>query len=121
MVRDDEQIDCPDTVGRTHQVEFLIPGEIAKMHGAEFSERHNTADGTGVLARVVVLWLMRGAVRVRSSRASQRLLDRLAIRGDNPPIKSGDRNGVARFCDRVLRGGAEFWINIGEEFVRRRL
>jgi hypothetical protein len=44
MMQPQEQVDGTDAVIRTHQLEFLVFGQIAQMDGAEFSERDVNAD-----------------------------------------------------------------------------
>ena len=64
VMRHDEQIDGADAVGRAHQVEFLVPGQVAEVRHAEPAERDDAADRLRVLGRIRILRLVAGAVRI---------------------------------------------------------
>ena len=103
MMRDDEQIDRAAAIGRAHQVEFLVPGEIAQMGNPKSSKRDNTSDRLSILTLVDVLRLEGRAIRISPACTRQWCLDRLAGRGDDAPVKADKVQFVSRFRDRVLR------------------
>ena len=62
----------PDAIVRAHQLEFLVPCEIAEVSDAEFAERDDAADRLRVLRRIRHARFVVGARRVRFARARQR-------------------------------------------------
>src|SRR5262249_60929161 len=69
VMRDHEQVDGSDRIVRAHQLEFLVPGEVAEMRDAELAERHDAADRLRVLGRVGLLLLAGRATRGRDAAA----------------------------------------------------
>ena len=117
VVRDDEQIDGADRIGRAHQVELLVPGDVAQVSDAELAERDDAADRLRVLGLVHFLRLEARAVRVGLAAAGQRRLERRASRGDDAPVEAGDRDLVAGLRDGVLRLLVERRIHLLQEIV----
>src|SRR5262249_3053841 len=72
VVRHDPKIHGSETVLRTHQIEFLVPCEIAEMQHAELSKRHMASDRLRILRFVHLLSLKRGAIRIRLPRPGHR-------------------------------------------------
>src|SRR5438128_448728 len=67
MMRDDPQIDSADAILRAHQVEFLVPGEIAEMQHPKFSKSDVASDRLRILGLIHFLRREAGTVWIRLS------------------------------------------------------
>ena len=116
VVQTQQHIDGAKPVIGTHQLEFLVLGQISQMHRAKFPERNVDPDRLRVLG-VVVARLEIGAIRIRLARAGKRRLNRLARRGDDAHIETRHRNPVAGFDDSVLCLGVERRVRLRQKRV----
>src|SRR5215472_13553739 len=99
MMGDDEQIDRSDRIVRAHQLEFLVPGEVAEMRDAELAKRHDAADRLRVLGWIGILRLEGRARGVRAAAAREWRLLHGSGRAHDAPVEPCDRNRIARFCN----------------------
>src|SRR5207248_11102602 len=67
IMRDDPQIDGADAILRAHHVEFLVPGEIAKMQHPKFSKSDVASDRLRILGFIHLLRREAGTVWIRLS------------------------------------------------------
>ena len=65
VMGDDPQVDRADAILRTHQVEFLVPRQIAEMQHAEFSKSDMASDRLRILGLVHFLGLEAGTIWIR--------------------------------------------------------
>ena len=87
VVRDDEEIDGADSVGRAHQIELFVPGQIAEVRDTEAAKGHDAADGLRILGWIRILRFETGAIGIRLATAWQRGLERLSCRTDDAPVQ----------------------------------
>src|ERR1700690_4327494 len=118
MIGDHKHVDGANGIIRAHQLEFLVPGEIAQMHDPKLPERYHTADGIRVLDAAVVILvpgLESRAFRVGMASAWQLILDHISCRSHDAPVEACNRNPVAGFHYRVLCFGVERRIYVLEK------
>src|SRR5262245_55949081 len=102
VMRDDEEIHGTEAVVRTHQIEFLVHGEIAHVDYFELSESDVTADRLRVLRPIDVLSLEVRAVRVGFPGPRKGCLQALTSRCHDSPVEAGHGHLVARLGYGVL-------------------
>src|SRR6266481_7893845 len=116
VVQTQKDIDSAKTIVRTHQLEFLVPGQITQMNGAELSKGDVSPDGLRILG-IVLAGLEIGAVWIRGAGAGQRRLDRLTSGRHDTNIETGHGNLVAWLRDRVFGLGIKERIRFLEKLI----
>src|SRR5437773_796371 len=97
MMRDDPQIDGADAILRAHQVELLVPGEIAEMQHPKFSKSDVASDRLRILGFVHLLRSEAGTVWIRLSCARRARPPRPRYRyRSGPPRRMGEQK-VSRY------------------------
>src|SRR5436309_6028880 len=92
MASSDLQVDCTETVIRTHQFELPVQRQIAQMKGSKFSERNEAPDRLIVLGPGNIGGREIGASRIRSRRTRKRRLQNSACGGHHTPVQTRNRN-----------------------------
>ena len=118
-MRDDEQVDRPDGVGRAHQLELLVDRQVAEMQRPERAEAQVDADRLRVVAQVLRCPLEVGAVGVGLAGAGKRLVDHLACGGHDLHVDPGQGHGIARRDHGPAGGAVEFPIGALVEVPHR--
>ena len=101
VMRHDEQIHRAEAVGRAHQIEFLVPGQIAEMRDPELPNVMMLPTDCAFSVASASCGLKPAQYGIRPARARQRRLDHLARRGDDAPVETGDgilSPGFATVC-----------------------
>ena len=116
-MRHDEEIDGADRIVRTHQLEFLVPGQIAEMRDPKAAERDDAAD------RLAFSVGRRPSARNPRSKGFGRPapgsgnLDHVTGRRHDPPVEPRYRDVVAGLRDRMFRLSRKRRIDVLQELV----
>src|ERR1700687_603095 len=102
MVRRQVHIHGSDGIVRAHQLQLLIPGQIAEIEQAEISEGDERSERARVLGRISVTLRTGRTERIGLSGAWERILNVLARRGQNLNLDVLDGDRIARLYNQVL-------------------
>src|SRR5687767_10726487 len=94
MMGNDEQVRRSNPVSRTHQIKFLVPGQVTKMDNAKIAKRNDASNGLRVLGPVNILSLEPRARRILTPAAGKRGLDDFTTGRNDSPVESCNRNSV---------------------------
>ena len=110
VVRHHVEIDRADRIGRAHQLVFVVPQQIAEIDRAELAEREQAAHRLAVLGSLVMSFGVKlahvgSAGRRRAAAPSAPVPPR-----HDAQVEAGDRQGVPRLDDDVLRLSIELGV-----------
>src|SRR5712691_6695408 len=101
VMQTQKHINSAEAVIRTHQLEFLVPRQIAQVNRAKVSEPQVGPDRHRVLG-IVLSRLEARTIWIRPASSWQRRLDRLTGGRHDEYIQARDGYLASRFCYGVL-------------------
>src|SRR5207237_3060631 len=102
MMRCQIHVHRSDGIVGTHQVQLLVPSEVAKIEDLETPESDQHAEGLGVLAGVRFAFRAGGAEWIGLTGARKRSLQNLTISRQYLHVDVLEWNGIAGLCYDVL-------------------